>query len=189
MSEDIGQSVPVGQLSRLLMLTDTRVQQLSKQGVIVKSGRGEYRLVPSIQGYIKFLQHAAKNGGGDEEGQATEGSYGKHRARLYKARADKAEVEAGLIKGTAHDAGAVARVWADMINNARVKLLALPTTLASQIEGMTIQERQETIQLGVNEALRELAEYSPEIVTQQYVATHSDEPQEIEPEDDDEPEE
>ena len=51
---------------------------------------------------------------------------------------------------------------------------------------MTIQERKEAIQHGVNEALKELADYSPDIVTQEYVATQLNEPEEPEAEDDDE---
>ena len=52
--------------------------------------------------------------------------YSEARARLTKAKADIAELDAELKKGTAHDAEAVAAVWADMIGNARAKLLSLP---------------------------------------------------------------
>lgn len=165
-TEDTGQCVSVGQLAKLLLITETRIQQLAKQGVIVKGGRGEYRLVPSIHGYIKFLQKDSRTGGDDG---TDAGDYGKHRARLYKARADKAEVEASLVKGTSHDAGAVAKVWADMIGNTRAKLLAVPTKLAAMMEGMTIAQRQEALATAMSEALRELADYSPEVVTGEYV--------------------
>ena len=162
-----------------------RVQQLATDGVIIRAGHGSYQLMVSIQNFLTYQKAKPKNqhaGDSSEDGQ----SYEAHRARLTKAKADIAELDAELKKGTAHDAEAVAAVWADMIGNARAKLLNLPTTLASQLEGMSIQERKEAIQHGVNEALKELADYSPEIVTQQYVATHNEEPQDIEPEDDDE---
>lgn len=172
-------------LAQCFGLSAMRIQQLATDGVIVRAGHGQYRLMQSIQNMLVYQREKPKNqhsGDNSEDGQ----SYEAHRARLTKAKADMAEIEAEVMKGKAHDAEAVAAVWADMIGNARAKLLALPTTLASQLEGMTIQERQEAIQLGVNDALKELAEYSPEIVTQEYVAAHSNEPEEPEVEGEDE---
>lgn len=43
-------------ISRLLMITGRRVQQLASQEWIPKEGRGKYPLVGAVQGYIKFLQ-------------------------------------------------------------------------------------------------------------------------------------
>lgn len=180
-------SVEVGTLAKLFNLTAVRIHQLTADGVVIRVARGKYDLWQSIRNYIKFLQERKVNQWSGSKDAEEPGDYQAHRARLTKAKADMAELDAELKKGTAHDAEAVAAVWADMIGNARAKLLSLPTTLASQLEGMTIQERKEAIQAGVNEALKELAEYSPEAVTNQYVAAHNAEPQEVETEDDDEP--
>jgi phage terminase Nu1 subunit (DNA packaging protein) len=180
-------SVEIGTLAKLFNLTSVRVHQLTADGVVIRVARGKYDLWQSIRNYIKFLQERKVNqwtGTGESD---KPGDYEAHRARLTKAKADIAELDAELKKGTAHDAEAVAAVWSDMIGNARAKLLSLPTTLASQLEGMTIQERKEAIQHGVSDALKELADYSPDIVTQQYVTSNNEEPQETE--DDDEPEE
>ena len=171
-------TVEVGTLSKLFNLTAVRVQQLASDGVVVKHARGKYDLWASIRNYIKFLQERKVNQWSGAEGEKE--GYAEHRSRLTKAKADKAEVEAALIKGTAHDAQAVAAVWQDMIGNARAKLLALPTKLAAQLEGMTIAERQDAIQAAVAQALTELSEYSPEAVTGEYIRTHQPE------EDDDE---
>jgi len=165
-------TVEVGTLSKLFNLTAVRVQQLAADGVIVKHARGRYDLWASIRNYIKFLQERKVNQWSGGEGEPD--GYTQHRARLTKAKADKAEVEAALIKGTAHDAQAVAKVWEDMIGNARAKLLALPTKLAAQLEGMTIAERQDAIQSAVSQALTELSNYSPEVVTGEYIRTHQD---------------
>ena len=43
-------------LARLFNLTTRRVQQLANEGIVVKVGRGVYDLLPSIHGYIRFLQ-------------------------------------------------------------------------------------------------------------------------------------
>jgi phage terminase Nu1 subunit (DNA packaging protein) len=180
-------TVEVGTLSKLFNLTAVRVQQLASDGVIVKHARGRYDLWASIRNYIKFLQERKVNQWSGAEGEPD--GYTQHRARLTKAKADKAEVEAALVKGTAHDAQAVAAVWEDMIGNARAKLLALPTKLAAQLEGMTIAERQEAIQAAVAQALTELSEYSPEAVTGEYIRTHQPEEEDDELDADPEPNE
>lgn len=168
-------------LADLFNMTTVRVQQLAAEGVVVKHARGRYDLWASVRNYIKYLQERKVNQWSGSTNE--EDGYTQHRARLTKAKADKAEVEAALIKGTAHDAQAVAKVWEDMIGNARAKLLALPTKLAAQLEGMTIAQRQDAIQSTVAQALTELAEYSPEVVTGEYIRTHraDDEDDELEP--------
>ena len=156
-------TVEVGVLAKLFNLTAVRVQQLAADGVVIKHARGRYDLWASIRNYIKYLQERKVNqwdgngeGGGDYEG---------HRARLTKAKADIAEIDAELKKGTTHAAEAVAAVWAEMIGNARAKLLGMPTKLAGALDGLSIQEREAMLKEAINEALRELADYRPEIVT------------------------
>jgi phage terminase Nu1 subunit (DNA packaging protein) len=156
-------TVEVGVLAKLFNLTAVRVQQLATDGIVIKHARGRYDLWPSIRNYIKYLQERKVNQwSGSGEGA---GDYEGHRARLTKAKADMAEMDAELKKGTVHAAEAVAAVWADMISNARAKLLALPTKLAGALDGLTITERQEVLKLAMNEALQELASYRPEVVT------------------------
>jgi phage terminase Nu1 subunit (DNA packaging protein) len=157
-------TVDVNTLAKLFNLTTVWIQKLAEKKIIVKAGRGQYELWPSIKGYITHLQTRKTNqhdGSNTEDGQ----NYEAHRARLTRAKADIAEIDAELKKGTTHDAQAVAAVWADMIGNARAKLLGLPTKLAGALDGLTITERESLIKEGVNEALRELADYSPEVVT------------------------
>jgi phage terminase Nu1 subunit (DNA packaging protein) len=173
-------SVEVGTLAKLFNLTAVRVQQLVSDGVVIRVARGKYDLWQSIRNYIKYLQERKVNQWTGTEGEPD--GYTQHRARLTKAKADKAEVEAALIKGTAHEAQAVSAVWSDMVANARAKLLALPTKLAAQLEGMTIAERQSAIHTVVLQALTELSEYSPEAITGEYIRTrrHEDEEQDNE---------
>ena len=164
-------TVDVGTLARLFNLTAVRVQQLATDGVVIKAARGRYELWPSIRNYVKYLQERKVNQWAGEQG----GDYEGHRSRLTKARADMAEVQASLLKGSVHEASAVEAVWSDMIGNARTKLLAMPSKLAPRLHG---QESLATIKTelegAVTEALNELAAYEPSLVTEKYVATHRD---------------
>lgn len=79
---------PVSTIAKLLLLSDRRVQQLTKEGVIPKAERGRYELAPAVQGYIRYLQ---------ERSLRTDSSpidYHMEKARLTKAQADSAEIEA-----------------------------------------------------------------------------------------------
>ena len=75
-------SFPVEAIAKLLMLDVRRVQQLRKQGWIPDNGRGEYGLVESVQGYVRFLKEGSK-----------ENNRGSEQARLARAQAVKVEMQ------------------------------------------------------------------------------------------------
>lgn len=88
----VAQNVSVATLAKLFDLTDRRIQQLARDGVIPKATRGKYPLVPAIQGYIKYLQgHAFSK-------EVGAGSYADETTRLKRALADKAEYEAARLR-------------------------------------------------------------------------------------------
>lgn len=123
---------PVGTIAKLLMMSDRRVQQLTKDGVIPKAERGRYELAPAVQGYIRFLQerqmgNAANVGNID---------YNVEKARKIKFEADIAEVEAAKRRGEAIDAQEVKRAWQLILGEIRANLLNnTPARIASLILG------------------------------------------------------
>jgi phage terminase Nu1 subunit (DNA packaging protein) len=81
-------SQPIGVIARLLDLSERRIQQLSRDGVIPKTERGQYDLVAAVRGFVAYLRDlAVKAQGGAPD-------FGVERARLIKAKADIAEMEA-----------------------------------------------------------------------------------------------
>jgi len=86
-----GATQPITVIARLLDLSERRVQQLVRDGVIPKAERGRYELVGAVRGYVRYLRDLvlkSETGGAD---------YASERARLVKARADLAEMEAGRV--------------------------------------------------------------------------------------------
>ena len=79
---------PIGVIARLLDLSERRIQQLSREGVIPKAERGQYDLVAAVRGYVAYLRDLAVRA------QAGAPDFGAERARLIKAKADLAEMEA-----------------------------------------------------------------------------------------------
>ncbi len=181
MSDAATPSVPVGTLAKLLNLTEVRVQQLAKMGVTVKGERGRYDLWASIKGYVRYLQerNVGKAGSGTVEtqgGEVTGEDYQKHRARLYKAKADAAELEAMLLRGRLHDADAVKDAWTDMQMACRAKLLGLKKKAAPAVQGISdLAEIEKVLEDLIYEALNELADYSPSRIAAPTVPNHQPE--------------
>ena len=50
------QTVPVGSLCRVLNISERRVQQLVKEGVLTKEERGSYPFLTNIKNYVMYLQ-------------------------------------------------------------------------------------------------------------------------------------
>lgn len=92
----------VASIARLLMITERRVQQLVKEGVIPKATRGRYELEPAVQGYVRYLQERSIR---SDESPI---DYHVEKARLTKAQADMAEIE-------------VARARADVVGVAQLE--------------------------------------------------------------------
>ena len=109
-------------ISKLLKLTERRVQQLAKDDIIPKGERGKYDLIGSVHGYIDFLKAKA---GGD----FTAEDVIKNKNKLMKAKAEIAEIE--KMKATGElPKEEVKSTWLELINKVKQKLLAIPNKTA-----------------------------------------------------------
>lgn len=162
------------QLADLFDLTKVRVHQLVTEGIVVKVERGVFDLMESVRGYVRFLKQRKVNQYdtvGDDPGD-----WQRERARLTRAKADMAEMQAAILKGTVHEAKAVESVWTDHLLACRAKLLSMPKKLAPRIHGVVKLTSIETeIDAAITEALNELAAYDPALVTDRYVSAHREE--------------
>lgn len=143
---------PIGVIAKLLDLTERRVQQLSREGVIPKAERGQYDLVGAVRGYVAYLRDLAV------KAQAGAPDFGAERARLIKAKADLAEMEASGRRGELLPAEAVEAAWTAVLARLRARLLVLPDRLAPLcFEETTIAGVRDEIRTAIREALEELA--------------------------------
>lgn len=144
-------TLPLGRIAKLLLLSDRRVQQLTKDGVIPRAERGRYDLETAVHGYIKYLRDraiGADASGGDED----------HKKRLVKARADIAEMEAERIAGLLIEVSKVEKTWLEIMSRVKSKLLNIAPK-ASPIVAVetTTDSCHKIISKFVNEALTELS--------------------------------
>lgn len=73
---------PAKVIAELLGITPRRLQQLANDGFVPRSDRGQYPLIGSVQGYIRYLKQASRESNRSSEHQ-----------RLARAQAVKVEME------------------------------------------------------------------------------------------------
>lgn len=150
---------PASFYAKLFDITERRVQQLAKEGVIPKAARGQYPMLGTIKGYVNYLQERAL---GSDLG-ASPSDLQSERVRLTKANADKVELEVSILDGTLIPAETVENVQGNMVSAFRAKMLSLPTKTAGKVQNTTdLAEIEEALRLEVHEALTELSDYDPE---------------------------
>lgn len=145
------QTYPISVISKLLLISDRRVQQLVKEGHLPKGERGRYELVACVQAYIRYLRDRAVTGddaGGDLD----------DKRRLAKARADIAEFEAKRLAGDLVEVGDVRIGIEQLTSLVRVRCLAIAPKAAPLVALEAEVDRcHEIIGVFVDEALAELA--------------------------------
>jgi hypothetical protein len=113
---------PIGVIARLLDLSERRVQQLSREGVIPKAERGQYDLIGSVRGYVRYLRdHALKAQAGRQTMNARASS-GRGRPAEMEAEESAAPVAAEQIEAA----------WIAVLALSNPPL-ALPDRLAPQV--------------------------------------------------------
>ena len=85
-------------IANLLNISERRIEQLSKQKIIPKAGRGVYDLGPTVQAYVRYLQgicngsiHSEKESDLDKRLREAQVLERESKARQAKYRADKME--------------------------------------------------------------------------------------------------
>lgn len=117
------ETFPVGAVARLLDLTPRRVQQLVDEGVIPKTDRGRYELVPVVRAYVQYLRQA---GGGTATAKS-------EHARLMRERADHQALKNAALRAELLPAAEVVAGWQAAISRARALLLGIPIGAASTL--------------------------------------------------------
>ncbi len=142
----------VAVIARFLNLTERRVQQLARDGIIPKAEKGKYDLVRCVQQYVRYLQERAYG-----SGDTAQDSY-HERARLIKAQADKTELEVAEMRGQLMPIEIIENDWMQHVSSCRMRLLAIPSKSAFQIASLKEPAQIERfLKAAIYEALSELA--------------------------------
>jgi hypothetical protein len=138
------------ELAMVLGVSDRRIQQLVKEGLITPIGRNEYNLSETVHAYIKTVQGKSKS------------EYQDERTKLTKTNREKAEIELQLLRGEVHHSEDVKKVMFDMLGAFRSRLLAIPQKAAPAATVETeLIPMQNLLKSEIYDALTELSGYHP----------------------------
>ncbi len=144
-------TVSTVKLSDLLRITPRRCNQLAEEGILVKVGRGRFKLLESLLGRIRDLE-AQVSGSGT-------GELREFQTRLTKAKAELAEGEAARAAAELVPLEEVEKTWATIVSRIRQQFSSLAGKAATRChDEETIQKKTVVIQNLISESLEELAD-------------------------------
>jgi len=144
--------LPAATLASLFNLTEQRIHQLAREGVIPREN-GKYELVSAVQGYIKLLQDRA---GGRTERRDVH----SERSRLTRAQAERAELEVAALHRSLLPFDEVVAAWEQLVAAFRARCLALPSKLAPRLTVIHDRRKiQDALTAEIREALQELSRF------------------------------
>ena len=151
-------------IAKLFGVTERRVQQLAKEGIIPAAKQRPYQfdLLPTVQAYIKYLSDKAN--GKEEKGAETvkaENDKLRAEADLKQSKAKIAEMQLKELEGTMHRSEDVEAMTSDLVYTVRSMVMALPGRLAMDVvQAGTAAEASAIIRSECYKILDELANYT-----------------------------
>lgn len=155
-------------IAMLFEVSERRVQQLAKEGVIIATKQGNanrYDLRPTVQRYIRYLSEKAYGKEANQVDAEAEKRKLVADADFKRSKADMAALQLKELEGKMHRSEDVEAVMTDLVYNIRSMIMALPGRLAVDIvSAKTSAEASEIIRAEVYKILEELStyQYDPE---------------------------
>lgn len=151
----------VKNMAQILCLSERRVRQLADEGIVPEVSDGWFKLLPAVQGYIKYLQGLVEN---PQKEQAQ---------RLLTLKADRAELELNQKRGELHATQDVELFVGNLLVAFRAKLTGLafevvPELLAVQDSEDFAGDAIEVLRGAMEQALVEFSELSTEKIGEVY---------------------
>jgi phage terminase Nu1 subunit (DNA packaging protein) len=149
-------TVNVTKVAGALNLTETRVQQLVKEG-LPREARGLYDPVKCMLWYIRYLQNVIEK----KAVNTTEGSFAgerEERVRLLRADADLREMELARERGRLVAIEDVEKAFTDLVLTTKARIMAVAPRLAPEMLGLTSRVMAHAlIEKALKEALLQLS--------------------------------
>jgi phage terminase Nu1 subunit (DNA packaging protein) len=154
-------TVNVTRVAAFLNLTEQRVQQLAKEGILPRAARGLYDPIKCGLSYIRYLQRAIER---KTDPLLEDGNSGERheRVRLLRANADLRESERAKMRSQLVAVRDVDKLTADLVRTTTAEIMAIPARLAPELVGETSRVMiQAKLEKAVKASLKKLAGHRP----------------------------
>jgi phage terminase Nu1 subunit (DNA packaging protein) len=123
-----------GELAMFLGIQSARVNDLARDGVMVRVSRGRFDVRKSLHNYLARLRDGAVKGGPQTDELKVE------KLRLAREQADKLEISNAAARGELVRAADVEREWANVLRDVRSTMLAVPSRVGSKLVHLTAHD-------------------------------------------------
>lgn len=150
-------------LAKALGLSVQRIQQLVKDGIVVrdnKDKRGGVYLLQSLRNYYQMKNRR-------KSPKEIEVDYQQEKALHEAANRKLAEIRLAKMEQRVFDATVVELVEVESFSTFRMQLQGLPAKLSPQMEHKASNEIEEVLTREIMERLDEIPRYSPDLYTEE----------------------
>jgi len=143
------------QMADIFGVTTRTIDTWQKEGLPVVAVPGR----PCSFDTVRAIEWRLARVGASADGEIDQAH---EKARLTRAQADRAELEAAELKGTLIQAEQVAQTWGNVLANVKTRIRSIPTKLAHKLANVRkISEAEELLRDSLDQALEELSAYEP----------------------------
>lgn len=152
-------TVSAAVLGDMFGVSDRRIRQMAKEGIVARAAKGRYKLVDSIKNYLLTMKLAAEGVGIDlADGEINlEEEKGLHE----RVKRHISELKLQIMKGGLHKAQDVEIVMTDMLVAFKTRMMNIPSKVAPILESRDAAFIKDRLTSEVIEALNELKDYDP----------------------------
>jgi phage terminase Nu1 subunit (DNA packaging protein) len=127
----MAEGVPAKTLAVLLDMNDRVVRRLAAEGIIVRAGRNQYLLAPSVRNYVRHLREVAAGRQGNELNAVDEN------ARLKIAQRRNYDLKNAILERNSVPYEAIAPAWLRVVRAIRSAMLAIPGEARFRLQHLT----------------------------------------------------
>jgi phage terminase Nu1 subunit (DNA packaging protein) len=127
----MAEGVPAKTLAVLFDMDERVVRRLAAEGIIVRAGRNQFLLAPSVRNYVRHLREIAAGWQGNGLNAVDEN------ARLKIAQRRNYDLKNSILEGSAIPYEAIAPAWARVVRAIRSAMLAIPVEARFRVQHLT----------------------------------------------------
>ncbi|RWR12051.1 terminase small subunit [Paenirhodobacter populi] len=141
-------------LADLLGVGTSRIRTLARDGILPKTGRGEFDTVACVKRYCARLRESAERAGRPSSGGD---ELKTERTRLAKEQADATALKNAQLRGELAPVAETLREWQAVLRDVRAAMLAVPSRYAASQPHLTPHDV-EALTIEIKRALEGLAD-------------------------------
>ena len=167
MTEEVVPTLPVLNIAKLLGLEKEELHNLRRKKIITAPARKDEWAVTVVKEYCDYLRKQVNPEQAEMDAHA-------ERTRLVKEQADKLEMENAITKNELVRLETTINLWAYLVQNAKNKLLKIPTKSANLLAlEDEVAVCKEIIENEILEALNELSKETANSTSEEFVDASS----------------